>query len=59
MTENTAKLVPVEYAVLVKPDKVNEQTCGGLWIPPEAREKPQYAESKSTIVAVGGNAFVD
>ena len=57
--EDTSKLSPLEFAVLVKPDKVSDQTSGGIWVPLEARERQQYAEVKSTVVACGGNAFSD
>lgn len=56
--ENPSKLKPVEYKVLVKPDKVDEM-IGSIFIPPSERSRQQLAEVKSTLVAVGGNAFSD
>lgn len=56
--ENKSQLQPVEYKVLVKPDKVDEMS-GPLFVPAHVRDKLQLAETKSTLVACGGNAFED
>lgn len=56
--DNPSKLQPVEFKVLVKPDKVDEMS-GPLFVPAHVRDKMQLAEIKSTLVAAGGNAFED
>ena len=53
---NPSKLVPLFYEVLVKPDTIDEQH-GSIFIPLKVRDRQQLAEVKSTLIAVGGNAF--
>ncbi len=48
---------PIVYNVVVKPEKVAEQTSGGLYVPDAARERDQYGEHKGTLVAVSPMAF--
>ena len=54
---NQSGMQPVEYKVLVFPDKIEEKTKGGIILPDEAREKEEWAQVKATLVAIGGNAF--
>lgn len=48
---------PVGYRVLVEPDKVDEKTKGGLFLPQTTQEREQHAAIKGTVVAVGENAW--
>lgn len=50
-------ITPIEYNVVVKPEKVAEQTTGGIVLPDEVREKDQYGEFKGTLVATSPMAF--
>jgi len=54
---NTSGIVPVDVKVLVRPDAVEEVTKGGIYIPDAVKDQKKYATVKSTVVAVGGNAF--
>lgn len=56
---NKSGIQPVEFKVLVKQDEVEKQTDGGIIIPTQASERQQWAETKATLIAVGGNAFSD
>lgn len=58
MVDNPSRLQPVEFKILVKPDKVDEMS-GPLFVPAHVRDKLQLAEIKSTLIASGGNAFED
>ncbi len=49
------KLRPLGDRVLVKPDKAEEKTAGGLYISSGAQEKPQRGE----VVAVGAGKLDD
>ena len=50
-------ITPIEYNVVVKPERVEEQTKGGLYMPDEVREKDQYGEFKGVLVALSPMAF--
>lgn len=53
-----AKIVPVEYKVLVKLDPVKERE-GLIYKPDVTKEREQYAQVAATIAAKGGMAFDD
>lgn len=57
MTLNTTGILPTEYKVLVKPDKMEEKTAGGIIIPDEALERKQAAATKGRIIDVSPLAF--
>jgi chaperonin GroES len=44
-------LRPIRNRVVVRPSTVTEQTPGGIWIPPTAREAPR----EGTVLAIGGD----
>jgi len=46
---DTATLTPLHDRVLIRPDKAEEKTAGGIIIPDTAKEKPQ----RGTVVAAG------
>jgi chaperonin GroES len=56
---NKSGISPVEYKVLIKQDVVEEKTSGGIILAAETKNREQMAQSKATIIAVGGNAFED
>ena len=47
------KIHPTEFKVLIKPDKVESQTSGGLYLPDSARDKQPYSVDRGEITAVG------
>ena len=53
------KINPVEFKVLIKPDKVEGQTSGGLYLPDSAREKQQFSVDRGTVDSVGEGFFRD
>ena len=46
-------LKPLGFYVLIEPQKVEEKTAGGIYIPQETQEKQQHAMSRGEIIAVG------
>ena len=61
--ENESGIYPVEYKVLVKPEKVMENASKQegvfIYMPETLQEREQWAINKGTIVAIGGMAFHD
>jgi co-chaperonin GroES (HSP10) len=47
------KIQPVEFKVLIKPDEVEEQTPGGLWLTDETMSKQQFSVDRGEIIAFG------
>src|SRR3990167_6893798 len=54
---NQSGIQPIEFKVLVRPDKVEEKTKGGILLPPEQREREQAASTAGEIIAVSPLAF--
>lgn len=50
---------PVEYKVLIELEALEEKTVGGIIIPDDRRDRDQMAQTRATLMAVGGNAFED
>ena len=50
---------PTEFKVLIKPDKVETQTSGGLYLPDSARDKQQFSVDRGEVVAFGEGFFRD
>ncbi len=50
-------ITPIEYNVLVKPEKVEEQTSGGLYLPDQAQDTDQHAAQRGELVALAAMAF--
>ena len=46
-------ITPIEYNVVVKPEKVEEQTKGGLYIPDSSHDTDQHGHQRGIIDAVG------
>ena len=57
--ENKSGIVPTGGHLLVLPDKVEEKTAGGIYIPETSREKEQQAATMGTLVDVGPGAWLD
>src|SRR3990167_1921552 len=57
MSNNPSGVSPTEFKVLVRPDKVDEKTAGGIWKPQDLREKEQAATTAGEIIAVSPLAF--
>jgi len=51
------KVRPVEFKVLIKPDKIEDRSTGGLYLPDSAREKQQFAVDRGEVIAVGDGFF--
>lgn len=49
---------PLEYYILVKLDKVEERTKGGIILIEETREREAMAQASGILVAVGPLAFM-
>lgn len=54
--ENTSKIRPLGYRVLIKPDKI-ENKIGSIYIPDIAIEERKKEQIKGVIVAMGNRAF--
>lgn len=48
---------PVLYRLKVKPDPVEEQTAGGIFIPQDIQKKEQVAGQTGVVVSVGPTCF--
>lgn len=55
--ENRSGIKPLEFKVVVLPEKVEERTAGGIIMPDMAREKEQVACVRGTLVAISPHAF--
>ena len=53
------KIKPTEFKVLIKPDRVEGQTRGGLYLPDSARDKQQFAVDRGEIIDIGEGFFRD
>lgn len=51
------KVKPVEFKVLIKPDSVEAQTAGGLYLPESTREREEYSVDRGEIMAHGDGFF--
>ena len=47
----------MEYKVIVKPDRIEEKTAGGIIIAPMTKDREQFAVQTGTIQAVSPHAF--
>lgn len=54
---NKSGIIPLEYKVLILPDKPEEKTSGGIYLPDDLREKEEMAEIAGTLVDIGPDAF--
>jgi len=56
---NQSGIIPTGGHLLVMPDKVEEMTAGGIYIPKTSQDKEQMAATVGTLVAVGSGAWAD
>ena len=54
---NPSGVSPTEFKVLVRPDKGEEKTKGGILLPQEQREREQAASTAGEIIAISPLAF--
>lgn len=55
--KNTSGIEPLAFNVLVRPDKVEQKTAGGIFIPDQVNERDQFAQQRGVVVAVSPVAF--
>ena len=56
---NQSGIVPTGGHLLIMPDKVEEMTAGGIYLPKTAQDKEQMAATVGTLIAVGSSAWAD
>ena len=56
---NTSGYTPLDTAILIYPDPVEEVSKGGIIMPDKVKERDMYAQTRATLIAVGDNAFAD
>jgi len=56
---NKSGILPTGGHLLVLPEKVEEKTKGGIYLPETSREKEQQAATIGQLVAVGPSAWKD
>jgi chaperonin GroES len=55
LKENEMKLIPLDDKIVVKPDRAEDETPGGIVLPDAAKEKPQ----RGKVVAVGSGRLLE
>ena len=56
---NESGIIPVDDRVVVRPEKLEETTDGGIVIPETVRERHDMGHIKAQIVAIGPQSFED
>ena len=56
---NDTGIEPVEYRCVIRLDPIEEKTIGGIIIPDDRKDRNQMAATRATLLACGGNAFMD
>jgi chaperonin GroES len=56
---NPSGIAPLDVKVLIQPDRVEEKTAGGIFIPDTTKDREKYATVRGIILATGENAFAD
>lgn len=54
---NKSGIYPIEYKVLLLPEKIEEKTEGGIILPENVKDQEEMAQVRATLIAIGGNAF--
>ncbi len=57
--KNKSGIHPVEYKILVLPDKIDDKSSGGLFLAISAVEQEQHAQERGVLVEAGSIAFAD
>lgn len=55
--KNESGIIPLEVHVIVKPEKIEEKTKGGVYIPETELNKMEMAHTEAIFVEAGANAF--
>lgn len=55
--EKVENWIPMNNCVIVKCDKAQETSVGGIIIPATAREREQYGKDGGILIAIGETAF--
>ena len=56
---NNSGILPTGGHLLVLPDKIEEKTSGGIYMPETVRDQEQVAATKGTLIAIGPGAWID
>ena len=56
---NNSGIEPIDFKVLIKQEKVEDTTVGGIIIAPQTLEKEQWRVCKAEVIDVGPRAFFD
>lgn len=51
------KITPVRHVAMIKPDKVDDKSAGGLFLPDATRDRLQNAVDRGRLVATGEGFF--
>ena len=54
---NLSGIHPIEFKCLVKPDKIEEKTKGGIIVPQTQRDRDQHAVTTGTLIDYSPLAF--
>lgn len=55
---NESGILPLEYFVVIKPDEVEKQTKGGVYLPDQTLERNNQAQMTGILVGIGPLAFM-
>jgi len=56
---NGSGIMPMQFKIVVRVEKVEEKTNGGIFIPENAQDRRQFEITRGVVVAVGPAAFSD
>ena len=56
---NTSGWQALDYKVIVKKDRVEEKTVGGIYVPTDAKNQEEWNVQTGVIVSCGALAFTD
>ena len=56
---NQSGIIPTGGHILVRPDKVEEVTAGGIIMPQETRDREQLGTTVGIVIAIGLDAWSD
>lgn len=56
---NESGIIPTGGHILVLPEKVEEKTAGGIYLPDTTRDQEQAAATIGTVVSIGQSAWND
>jgi len=51
------KVIPVRHVAMIKPDKIDDKSAGGMYLPEMARDRLQSAVDRGELVAIGEGFF--